>query len=100
MNKYQLTDEVKEKFTPTVKEFISKIEAQEFADEILELTDTELNAYTLWMLLEELGYEKDDIDTNGWEMDFWITMIKDGCKDICIEGTGITFELKLCVREQ
>lgn len=99
MNRYELTEKVKEKFTPIVEEFIKKAEEKEFADDLLELTGTELNPYTAWKLLEEFGYNKDDIDTNGWEMDFWITMKKDGFTDISIRGTGITFELNLYIGE-
>lgn len=99
MNRYELTDEVREKFTPTVKEFIEKAQEKEFAGDLLELTGTELNPYTIWKLLEELGYEKNDFDTNGWELDFWITMVKSDFKDISIRGTGITFELNLYIGE-
>lgn len=99
MSKWALTDDMRKKFIPIIQEFINKVEAVEFPDESLELTDTELNPYTLGLLLEEFGYEKVDIDENGWQMDFWITFEKEGYKTLTIEGTGITFEFKLYVRD-
>ena len=68
----------------------------------LSLSDTELNPYTLQKILEtDFGYKVDSTDTNGWEMDFWVNMLKDNVEDltnsICIEGQGITFELNLKV---
>ncbi len=70
--------------------------------EILELdfSDTELSPYTLQKLIEELGYEDEDTETNGWQWDFWTTMKKKDHKDLCISGTGITFELKLSMKEE
>lgn len=99
MNKWQLTDEVKVKFMPIVQNYINKIEAEEFEGEELILTDTELNPYMLWKLLEELGYKKTEFEDNGWQMDFWITFTKQGFQTLTIAGTGITFELNLLVRE-
>lgn len=99
MNKYELTDEVKEKFIPIVQDYINKVEAEDFEGSELRLTDTELNPYTLWKLLEELGYEKTEFDDNGWQMDFWIEFTKEGFQTLTIAGTGITFELTLMVRE-
>lgn len=100
MSRWELTDEIEQEFLPIVKGFIDEVEGSEQDSEYeLNLTDTELNPYTLWKLLEKLGYEKEDIDSNGWQMDFWITFEKEGHKTLEIDCTGITFELKLVVRE-
>lgn len=93
-------NDVKEKYLPIVKEHINKIENYQLEemdryDVELDLSDTELNPYTLGELLEELDYEKVDVDRNGWEMDFWIKYKKSGCLPIQVRGTGITFELFL-----
>jgi hypothetical protein len=98
MNAYKLTDEVEKKHKSKIMEYISNLEKNSSGEE-LELTQTELNPYTLGTLLENLGYKKMDIDTNGWEMDFWITYSKEGFHDLVIAGTGINFELKLYGRE-
>lgn len=100
MNRYKLTDEVRKKYLPIIKEHTEKIrncnlEEMDRYDVSLNLSDTGLNPYTLGKLLEELGYEKVDVDKNGWEMDFWITYEKSGCPPIQVRGTGITFELFL-----
>jgi hypothetical protein len=98
MSRYILTNDVKGIYAPIVQEFIKKLEANEEENPKLNLSDTKLNPYTLIELLEELGYSKEDQDENGWQMDFWITMTKQGCKSLCIGGTGITFELNLSER--
>lgn len=77
MSRWTLINEVKEKYLPIVKEHINKIknynlEETDRYDVKLDLSDTELNPYTLGELLKELGYEKVNVDKNGWEMDFWI----------------------------
>ena len=80
MNRWQLTDEIKEKFVPILKEYLNKMETmpeEVFEEETydLDLSDTGINPYQLWQLLEtEFGYEEIDIDENGWEQDFWIKM--------------------------
>lgn len=100
MSKWILTDEVREKYLPIIKEHIDKIrncnlEEMDRYNVALNLSDTELNPYTLGKLLEEFGYEKVDMDRNGWEMDFWIVYEKSGYPLILVRGTGITFELFL-----
>lgn len=103
MNRWELTEEVKEKYTPIIREFIRKLESNNPKDEEkrleMDLSGTELNPFTLEKLLENLGYEQTEQDNNGWQFDFWITMQKDECKDLSIKGTGITFELKLSEKE-
>lgn len=97
MSRWELTDEVKEKYLPVIQELIKQIEESDNTEEIYkDFSDTKLNPYTLKELVCSLGYEDNDgMDTNGWEMDFWIYLNKDGCKTLCLSGTGITFELKL-----
>ncbi|MUG45507.1 hypothetical protein [Paenibacillus woosongensis] len=98
-NRYTLTEKIREKYTPIVQEFIQKLEDSnpKDTDILLEVdfSDTELNPYTLGELLEELGYERGDQQENGWQLNFWIPYTKQGCKAIQVDGTGITFELKL-----
>lgn len=104
MSRWQLKKEVKEKFTPIIEEFIHQVETIDPLSDTplleIDLSDTELNPYTLETLLEGLGYEKTDHDSNGWQYDFWVTMQKDGCKSLSVNGTGATFELKLSEKER
>lgn len=93
MSRYDIKEETKVKFLPLVKEFIWDIESDENRN--IDLSDTDLNPYTLMSILEELGYVKEDVDVNGWEMDFTIKMVLEGARDIKIYGCGITFELTL-----
>lgn len=111
-NRWILTTEVKNKYTPTIKEFIDKInnmttkeiENSENTVFKLYLSDTELKPYTLLKLMEELGYKKESMHSNGWENNFNIRISKqDGNGDICdqliILGCGMVFELSLAVEE-
>jgi len=100
MNRWHLTEEVKIKFTPIVEQFIGEVENIDIEErkELLEkdFSDTELNPSRLGELLEELGYEEENRNDNGWELDFDITMIKEGHRPLVIRGCGMTFELMLC----
>lgn len=96
LNRYNLKETTKVRYLPVVKDFIENLEKWDGEDYFeKDFSDTELNPYTLGMILEELGYERVNQDDNGWQMDFWITYEKEGYKSISLEGTGITFELKL-----
>lgn len=114
---FHLTEEVWTEFSPIVTQFIARIEAaalksqqnnasdidivdsdevnEDVEEQQLDLTNTRINPYTLWKLLERLGYTKHDFKSNGWEFDFWITFKKPGCKSLLVWGTGITFNLWL-----
>lgn len=109
MNRYNLTDEVRTKYKPIVAAFLEKINNMS-DDEIcessednykLDLSNTELNPYTLGILLEEeFEFEDKDHEDNGWQMDFWITYNKNTSERvnrITIMGTGIIFEMFLSV---
>lgn len=105
MNRYQLNEKVKELYLPIIKEHINKIENLNLEEEIpydveLDLSDSPLNPYTLWEMLEELGYERVDQDKNGWQMDFWIYFKKENCENLVVRGCGITFELILSGEEK
>ncbi len=113
MNRWQLTDEVKNKYKPIIKEFLDKmksltvdeIEQMDNEEFTLCLSDTELRPYTLLELLKEFGYGDEEFDDNGWELDFWIRIQNDKetydstCEKLCIHGCGMTFELNLSVSE-
>ena len=113
MNRWELTEDVKVKFKPIIQAFLTKMENLT-CDEVdninndefnLELSDTELRPYTLLKLMEDFGYEKEDFRNNGWELDFWITIVKKGksypstCERLNIRGCGMTFELNLTIEE-
>lgn len=105
VNRWILTDAVRDKYKQSVQDFINDLEAVDIeeATDFLEkdFSDTELNPATLEELLEkEFGYEVDERDDNGWELDFWITMRKSGYRPISICGCGMTFELKLSEIEE
>lgn len=104
MNRWELSEDVKEKHTLVVQEFINQVELNKPQNDsdLLEinLSDTELNPFTLQKLLESLGYQETDHHNEGWQLEYRITMQKDGFKSLDINGSGITFELKLSEKEE
>ena len=112
MNRWILTDEIRAKFNPVLKEYFNKVEnltveqVEKMSNEDMgiDLSDTGINPSQLVDLLEEFGYEETDRDDNGWELDFWIHMRrKDGkffdstCEHLVVSGCGMTFELKIWI---
>ena len=56
-----------------------------------------VNMHVLDWALKDLGYDDGDLDTNGWEMDFWeiFSNRPDGFPIVELSGTGASFEVKL-----
>lgn len=102
-NRYYSTEEQKEKFIPIIQDFINRIESaseEEVYDIELDLTDQGINPSQIWDILNVLGYEDEYIDSNGWELDFWIKFEKEGFRTITMRGTGIIFKVLLEVQEE
>ena len=114
MNRWKLTDEIRNNITPMVKNYLTRMETltadecdnAKYEDVILDLSDKGINPYQLKTLLKELGYEDTDFDKNGWEMDFWIDMsrtdgkhFESGCETLVIAGCGMTFELRIMIKD-
>lgn len=112
MNKWHLTDEIRENLKPLLTEYLNKVESvtaeqvETMTNEELgiELTDKGINPTQLVDLLGELGYEETDRDDNGWQMDFWIYLkrtdgkhFESGCEKLVVGGCGMTFELKIYI---
>lgn len=95
MSRYDLKPETKEKYLPIIQQFIKELEEYPGSsyDKKMNLSDTELNPYTLSVILKDLGYEVLDLDRNGWEVDFWWYFRKPGCKSVQITGTAMIFEM-------
>ena len=114
MNRWKVTDEIKEKFIPILKDYLNKLEnltveqVETMSNEELglDLSDKGINPSQLVDLLEELGYEETTRDDNGWELDFWIYMHRKDhktfdstCEKLVVSGCGMTFELKVYIEE-
>lgn len=113
MNRWVLTDEIRDRIKPLLKEYFDMVENITFEqlenmdanDRFeLDLSDKGINPCQLELLLEEFEYGTDDRDDNGWERDFWIYMSKkdgkhftSGCENIVIMCCGMTFELKIYI---
>jgi hypothetical protein len=66
------------------KEQLLKVLAGEI---ILFKTSTLVSPDEASKILEEHGFEKGDMDTNGWDWDFWQTYYKDNV-EYCLSGSG------------
>lgn len=102
MNNWNLTDEIRNKFKPIVEDYISLLESDKLNNEhreSIDFTNQGISPVQLKELLEELGYEEVDYDSNGWQHDFWQYMNNPNrekyAKDLCIYGCGMTFDLAL-----
>lgn len=114
MNRWVLTDEIRERINPLLKEWFELVEnaTLEQIDKVnngfeIDLSDKGINPYQLESLLEEFGYETKSSDRNGWELDFWIDMRRkdgkcfdSGCEKIVIGGCGMTFELRIYIPDE
>lgn len=101
-NKWELNDYLRNNEIPSIKRWIDFVEVH--FDELVEkqdkteldLSDFKINPYQLKLVLEEMGFEDYEWDSNGWEMDYWIYFERNGFK-IEIQGTAMINELKLVV---
>lgn len=92
-NRWQVTQEQKDKFIPMIEEFV--IKAKEFPEtkNFIDFYNQGISPTQLKdILVDDLGFEEKDFNRNDWQMDFWITLSKDGI-DYMIAGTGMTFEM-------
>lgn len=114
MNRWHLTDEIRDKIKPLLTEYFNKVEnvtveqVEHMTNEELgiSLSDKGINPAQLVELLEEFGYEETDRHDNGWELDFWIHMRREDrktfdstCEKLIIRGCGMTFELKIYLED-
>lgn len=114
LNRWILTDEIRDKIKPLLTEYLDKVEnvtaeqVEHMSNEELgiDLSDKGINPHQLIYLLKEFGYERDRQEDNGWELDFWVYMRrKDGkcfdstCEKLVVRGCGMTFELKIFIED-
>ena len=112
MNRYTLTEEIRNEFLPIVESFVDKmdslteeeVEGMDNEEFVIDFSDTKLNPYLLMQIMKELGYHEEEFNENGWQWDFSVEFTKDGSfpstsERLQVLGCGITFELKLSVSE-
>lgn len=91
--RWEPTQEQKNKFVPMIKEFMKKVEKNPDTKEYIDFYNQGISPYQLKAILEDdLGFIDTEFNMNGWEMDFWISMLKNG-REYVISGTGMTFEM-------
>ena len=101
MNKYNLPDSLVEHYKKLFEDFIAQLKAAQAVNETPEIHSLDLReegitpVQAIALLEDEFGYEMFGVDTNGWELDFWITMLHPNLPDILVAGTALTFELEL-----
>lgn len=101
MNKYNLPDSMVEYYKKILEGFIAELKAAQAANETPEIHSLDLReegitpTQAINILEDEFGYEMTEMNTNGWQLDFWITMFHQDLPNILVAGTGMTFELEL-----
>ena len=95
---WQLRDWESEYWMRKVESYIQELRRN--TDKI-DLTKEDINPYQLWQVLELLGWERDDdVDTNGWEQDMWMTFRNPHYdNDLVVFSCGMTFSLEMFWRD-
>lgn len=76
-----------------IEYYISYIERKK---EDIDLSEENINPYQVRAVLEILGWEYTDSDSNGWEQDHWMYFKHPDHKiTLTVFSCGMTFELKL-----
>lgn len=92
-NRWEVTQEQKNRFIPQIKEFMNKADKNPDTKDYIDFYNQGISPTQLRdILIDDLKFEEKYSEQNGWEMDFWIALSKDGI-DYMIAGTGMTFEL-------
>lgn len=92
-NRYNPTKKQREELIPIIKEYLENVKSN--PEKLLDLYGKGIAPYPLkTILMEDFGFEDIDFYSNGWEMDYWITLFKDR-QQFVIAGTGMTHEIVL-----
>lgn len=69
--------------------------------EDIDLSEENINPYQVREVLETLGWEHTDSDSNGWEQDHWMYFRHPNHKiTLTVFSSGMTFELKLYISDE
>ena len=88
---YTLSKETDELWTPKIEAFIKSDERKLNLTGIPELNPARVRD----ILTDNLGYEEENFESDGWEWDYSFHFIHDDFPNINMYGTGLTFELHL-----
>lgn len=72
----------KNKIKELVKESIEAL----ISGELKEIKDIDAPFSTVEKILSAKGYNREDVETNGWQVDFWVEFTKDGEPTISVSG--------------
>ena len=99
---WALRDWEKDYLCYTLKSQIDVLSKKETYEEI-DFTPCNINPYQLQVILDQLGWQELDVDTNGWEQDRWAYFehpeLYPG-RRLVVFSCGITFELKIYFVEE
>lgn len=92
---YNLKDWEITYWTPKIEKDIEMLLRSSDLDDI-DYTPRDLNPYQLRLILEALGWDSEEVETNGWEQDRWEYFYNEERGiELCLYSCGITFEMKL-----
>lgn len=96
---YKLKDWEAEKWKREFLRFIKRLEA--FKNENIDLTSFDLCPSNVIDILELLGWEQSDFDSNGWEQDTWYDFTHpDYDFEVGLFYCGYTFRMSLSRKEK
>lgn len=94
-NKWHINKELHEIYKNKIIQYIEELEKDTEHQLTLELGKCSINPYQVGEILQELGYDWEHEDENGWEQDTWYLATKKGYKPLTIEYSGHIFDLKI-----
>ena len=79
-----------------IQKHIERLKNSITEDEI-DLTEENINPYQVSTIMKELGWESDEVETNGWEQERWEYFSHPDYpgQTICVFSCGLTFELSI-----
>lgn len=93
---YTLTKEIEEEWKPKIDAYIKSIENSENPKPLDLTMQPGLNPSRVRdLLIDSLGYEEDNFESNGWEWDYWFYFHHDTRPALTLRGTGLTSEIYL-----
>ena len=98
---YSLKDWEAEKWKREFLRFIKRLESIKSENENIDLTSFDLCPSNVVDILELLGWEQSDFDSNGWELDTWYDFTHpDYDFEVGFFYCGYTFRMYLSRKEK
>lgn len=91
---YQFTNQDRDRIFLALKDLIDR------PSDTISLVGANVSLSDCQDALEELGYEQENADNNGWEMDFWWTFESVDLPTIIVGGCGYNGDLHVYFKDR